>query len=147
METRDLVGKTIVAVACCPLLEMNAAWVTALTPAVCTYVVFLELAGGDVVVVSPCEVALDGERYPALGLSLDICDRSEMLVPPRDGIAPEVIALGIAGPLLPLEVERCVESDLHGEGVVSQIRIEGTSSGALVLRHIMPPMTLGVIVE
>lgn len=147
METSYLVGKTIKAVLTYPLREIHPAWKSELTPAICTHMAFLELADGEFIGISPCEVALEGERYPVLGLSLARCERGAMLLPQPDGRAVDVAALDEAESVLPLEVSKVLESDPLGEGAVSQLRIEGVASGALILRHVMPPITLGVIVE
>jgi hypothetical protein len=147
METNYLVGKTIKAVHIHPLQEIHRAWKSDLTPDICTSMAFLDLANGEFVSIKPCEVALEGERYPALGISLEPSNRNSVQLQKSDGRVVDVVVLHEAEPVLPLEVNRVVESDPLGEGAVSEIRIEGSDSSAIILRHVMPPITLGVIVE
>ena len=147
METSYLVGKTIKAVLTYPLQEVHPAWKNELTPAICTYMAFFELADGEFVCIEPCEVNLEGERYPILGLLLERCESSSMALRQRSGQVVDVVALPEAELVLPFKVCRVVESDPLGEGAASQFRIEGEASRAIVLRHIMPPITLGIVVE
>ena len=147
METSYLVGRTIKAVLTYPLREVHPAWKSDLTPAICTYMAFLELVGGELVGISPCEVSLEGDRYPVLGLSLGRCTKEEMRLPQSDGRVVDVTTLNEAESVLPLVVSAVFESDPLGEGTASQLRIESVASGAIVFRHVMPPITLGIIVE
>ena len=97
--------------------------------------------------ISPCEVSLEGDRYPVLGLSLGRCTKEEMRLPQSDGRVVDVTTLNEAESVLPLVVSAVFESDPLGEGTASQLRIESVASGAIVFRHVMPPITLGIIVE
>jgi hypothetical protein len=147
MEASALVGKTITAVLTYPLREVHPAWRNVLTPAICTYMAFLELADGELVGVEPCEVNREGERDPRLGLSLERCERSSVPLQQPDGRVVDVVTLTEAESVLPLKVSRVINSDPLGEGAVSEIRLEGQEAGAIVFRHIMPPISLGIVVK
>ncbi|WP_130410881.1 hypothetical protein [Fluviicoccus keumensis] len=147
METSYLLGKTIQNIFTYPLKKPGPAWQNELTTSLCTDMVFLELSDGVLVGVEPCEVSIDGERYPALGLALELCERNATRLPQSDGQVIDIVSLNEAAPILPLKVIGISESDPMGEGAISQIRIEGVALSGITIRHIMPPITLGIIVE
>jgi hypothetical protein len=55
--------------------------------------------------------------------------------------------LAEAADILPFEVCSVQETDPMGEDTVSQYLFVGTRAQQLVLRHIMPPTTLGISVS
>lgn len=147
MEAKYLIGKTIAEISAYPPQAIHSAWRNEPTPHVYTYMAFLKLEGGELIGISPCEVTLEGERYPALGLSLERCRDDSIRLHQPDGRVIYAVPLSEAAFMLPFEVRNVVESDPLGEGAVSQLRIEGVGSRAITLRHIMPPITLGIILE
>ena len=93
--------------------------------------------------VGPCEVTLEGEKYPALGLSVEECDASA-LEWARNGKTYKMAPLKQTATLLPFQVSRVDKSDPLGEGPVSEISLVGQDGSRVLFRHIMPPMTLGI---
>ena len=70
MEAKSLTGRTLKAVWLFPSDPVHSAWVNELTTPIVAYDAFLELADDVLLQLSACEVALDEEKYPSLGLEL-----------------------------------------------------------------------------
>jgi hypothetical protein len=139
MNSEDLIGRTVTAVLTFQRGDVHPAWRDALTPNICARRAFLEFGDGGLLSVSPCEVEVAEEPYPALGLCLQTNIDANV-----DHV--EAAPLEEAAPVLPLTVRKIVESDPMGEGAVSQLTIEGQRSHAITFRHVFPPTTLGVII-
>ena len=146
MDTSWLVGKTIKVVWTYATGPVHPAWVNELTTPIATSSAFLELESGEFLQVAPCEVQLEGETYPSLGLELELRSRASARVTLPSGIAIDVLPLPDAAKAVPLDVVRVEESDPLGEGTVSQFNVIGALGQALTFRHIMSPMTLGILV-
>ena len=124
----------------------HSAWVDNATPQIATYAANLELEGdGRCVQVRPCEVSLPG-KYPALGIELrdwpespgiQRWDGGEFAVP-----TPEALQQ-----LLPATIQDVRLWDSMGEGPVSAVDLVLSSGATLTLRHVFPPMMLGVDVH
>ena len=129
-----------------PLCQpVHPAWVDANTTPIATSMAVLQTEGGSLVLVRPCEVTVEGEPYPALGLSVEECDSSAL----RWSVAGKnysMSPLSQAEGILPFSVSRIVESDPLDEGPVSEILLMAKDGSQLLFRHIMPPMTLGIAV-
>ena len=122
---------------------VHPAWIGELTTSLATTMAVLQLADGELVMLAPCEVELDPDQYPSLGLSIQTCD-SSALQRVRDGKTYAMNPLPEAFGLLPLLVMQVEESDPLGEGVVSEIVLIGQDGSRALFRHIFPPMTLGI---
>ena len=143
VDTAWLTNKTIGEVLT-PLCEpVHPAWVDERTTPLATSMAVLRLADGELVMLAPCEVQREGERYPSLGLSVEECDPGALQWV-RNGKTYSMNPLVAAAELLPLLVSRVEESDPLGEGAISEILLFGSNGSRLLFRHIMPPMTLGI---
>lgn len=124
----------------------HPAWVDSSTPQIATYAANLELAGEThCVQVRPCEVSIPSE-YPALGIEL--CDWPE---PPGiqswDGREYAVATPKEIQQLLPATIQDVRLWDSIGEGPVSALDLVLSTGATLTLRHVFPPMMLGVDVH
>jgi hypothetical protein len=144
VDTSSLIGKTIVEILAYPRFEVHPAWVTEATTPVVTTDAFLVFEGGMIARVGPCEVSLDANRYPSLGLEVQACSQEALAftTPAGKAIMPTRVEELIQ--FLPLRIQSVVESDPLREGAVSEICVLGQAGRAIILRHIMPPMTLGL---
>jgi len=97
------------------------------------YDINLLFQGQESYSVKPCEVDII-DRYPGLGLMLEDVDKLESSIP-----------FNITG--LPLRVSEIVQSDHLGEDVINQYVFVLENGANLVIRHVFPPMTLGINVE
>lgn len=145
MDPTSLIGKTIKRI----LVfrgEVHPAWVDENTLPIAAWSAFVEVQSGELFRVSATEVDLGPSRYPALGLKLEACFESELeLKLPQGALHAE--DLSEAAGLLPITVHSVEQSDPMGEDTVTQYSILGTHDQHLVLRHIMPPTTLGISVS
>ncbi len=144
MESAALVGKTIQDVRTFTCERFHPAWVDELTTSIATSAAFLQMADGLLVRVDPCELESPSGGYPSLGLTLDRCEVSALRLTLGGGRSVIAQPLSAASAILPLTVLRAEESDPLQEGGLSEIRLIGPDGTALLLRHIMPPMTLGI---
>lgn len=143
VDTSSLVNATIREILT-PICEsVHPAWIDKNTTSIATSMAVLVLADGELVMLAPCEVELETNRYPSLGLSVEKCD-SSALQWVRDGKTYSMRPLVGAARLLPCAVFQIEESDPLGEGAVSEIVLVGSDGSRLLFRHIMPPMTLGI---
>ena len=136
MDTSWLVGKTIKAVRTYATEPVHPAWVNELTTPIATSAAFLEFESGEFAQISPCEVRIENETYPSLGLELELFSSDPSQFP----------LLPCAADFVPFLVSNVEESDPLGEGATSQIHLIGGRERGVVFRHIMPPMTLGILV-
>lgn len=143
MDSASLSNRTITGILT-PLCEpVHPAWVNEHTTPIATSMAVLQLEEGTLLMISPCEVELEGEKYPALGLAIEKCDASALQWV-RDGKTYSMSPLKAAEALLPFLVLRVDESDPLDEGPVSEISLAGKRDSRVLFRHIMPPMTLGI---
>lgn len=124
----------------------HPAWVDASTPEIATYAANLELAGAtSCVQVRPCEVQVP-DKYPALGIELSCWPESPAVQRWNDEewavSTPEQLSQ-----LLPAEIKQVRLWDSMGEGVVSALDLVLSTGATLTLRHVFPPMMLGVDVR
>jgi hypothetical protein len=115
------------------------------TPQIATYAANLELAGATrCVQVRPCEVPIPSE-YPALGIEL--CDWPEPAEIQRWGGEYTVATPKEIQQLLPATIQDVLLWDSMGEGPVSALDLVLSIGATLTLRHVFPPMMLGVDVH
>jgi hypothetical protein len=124
----------------------HPAWVDRFTPQIATYAANLELAGDTrCVQVRPCEVPVP-EKYPALGIEL--CDWPELPEVQRwDGREYAVATPKELERLFPAKIEDIRLWDSMGEGMPSAVDLVLSSGTTLTLRHVFPPMMLGLDVH
>ena len=104
----------------------------------------MSLADGRRVIVDPCEVALPGERYPALGLSIEEVEDFPVVRRWPDGPVDEANPLEALIPYLNKRISRVLYSDSAGEGAISRIEIAFEDESAFSICHSSQPMTLEV---
>jgi hypothetical protein len=81
----------------------------------------------------PSEIELEG-RYPALGLEL------------KEGKV-QVASFQLKTVALPSKLTKIENADHLGEGVTNQIVFTLDNGKKVIVRHVFPPMTLGIKVE
>ena len=143
MDAVSLTNRTITGIFTPLCSPVHPAWVNGHTTPIATSAAVLQLDSGDLLMVEPCEVEVPGEKYPALGLSVEKCD-SSALQWVRDGKTYKMSPLEAAALMLPFFVSRVDESDPLDEGPVSEISLVREDGSRVLFRHIMPPMTLGI---
>ena len=97
------------------------------------YELMLSLSGGKHYIVKPCEINLPN-RYPALGLSIS----------PSQYIKLETVLTGID---LPSMINGVNQTDFLGEDVINQYLMILENKLTIKIRHVYPPMTMGVKIE
>lgn len=124
----------------------HPAWVDSSTPQIATYAANLEFTGEvGCIQVCPCEVAIPG-KYPALGIELR--DWPEQLEIQRwDGGEYGVATPEVLQHLLPATIQEVRPWDSMGEGPVSALDLVLSTGATVTLRHVFPPMMLGVDVH
>ena len=145
MEFSALAGERLISLRLMKV-ETHPAWVDSSTPQIATYAANLELAGETrCVQVRPCEVEIPG-KYPALGIEL-----REWLEDPEvhrwNGGEYSVVTPEELQHLLPATIKDVRLWDSIGEGPVSALDLVLSSGATLTLRHVFPPMMLGVDVH
>jgi hypothetical protein len=144
VETTSLTGKIIEAIDTFACEPVHPAWAGELTTPIATSMAVLQLAGGRLLLVAPCEVELDPGNYPSLGLTISECDASARQWQAPDGKTYFMEPLAAAAVVLPFSVQSVAESDPLREGTLSEVALVSPDGSRLVFRHIMPPMTLGI---
>ena len=147
MEASPLLGKTVRSIWIFRSDGVHPAWVGELTLPIVGFDAFLEFADGDLVQISPCEVDLGPDRYPGLGLALQPCTIEALHFISPGGHAVEAVPLAEAASFLPFSIAGIEESDPLGEDTVSQYSLATGNGWQVTLRHMFPPMTLGMHVE
>ena len=97
------------------------------------YDINLEFENNKIYSVKPCEVDII-DRYPGLGLCLEEIEKIELLMP-----------LNIID--LPMRVCNIIQSDHLGEDVINQFVLVLENGKKLAIRHVFPPMTMGIKIE
>jgi hypothetical protein len=124
----------------------HPAWVDSSTPQIATYAANLELAGeARCVQVCPCEVEMPG-KYPALGIELRDWPAAPG-IQRWDGGEYAVATPEELQQLLPATIEDVRLWDSMGDGPVSALDLVLSSGATLTLRHVFPPMMLGLDVH
>lgn len=122
---------------------MHPAWVDETTPPIHSLFVNLALSDMPAVQVLPCEVDVP-ERYPALGIEFlnvsDACDFPSWATD-RDLRAGHLDAIAN---FLPAIITETRTHDALGEGPISALTLTLSTGLTLTIRHIYPPMTLGI---
>ena len=144
VDTSSLTNETIEAIYTFACEPVHPAWVDKFTTPIATSIAVLQLSCGRLVRLATCEVELDPDKYPSLGLRADQCDSGALSWLAPSGKTYFMQSLAAAASLLPFTVLSVEESDPLGEGVVSEIALVSVGGSRLVFRHIMPPMTLGI---
>jgi len=126
---------------------VHPAWVDDLTLPIVGFDAFLEFVDGTFIQISPCEVTLGPDKYPSLGLSLQICTSAALRFTSNGGHLVEAVPLIEAAPFLPFSIVRIDECDPIGDGAVSQYSLVTNNGRCITFRHIFPPMTLGMSVD
>jgi hypothetical protein len=139
MNALLMVGRTLDAVWMSPRVQVHPAWVDETTAAICTQVVSFSFSAARSVQVVPCEVPIPN-AYPALGI-----DVQEL---PPSPVVPEVLQtlerLDEIQECLPARVAEVRVWDALGEGPDSAIDVVLETGVTLIVRHMYPPMSLGV---
>lgn len=139
MNALLMVGRILDAVWISSRVQVHPAWVDEITAAICTHVVSFCFSGGRSIQVVPCEVPKHN-AYPALGINV------QELPPPS--VAAEVSQtlelLDEIQECLPARVAGVRVWDVLGEGPDSAIEVVLETGVTLVVRHMYPPMSLGV---
>ena len=125
---------------------VHPAWIDTNTLPIVAFTVFLEFAEGDLYKIEPCEIELP-ERYPALGLELRATTREAFQYRYQGGELVDAVSVEEALAVLPFVIEILEESDPMGEDVSTQYCLVGNDAQSIVIRHIKPPMTLGLEVK
>ena len=147
MDTSSFIGKTLERVFAFPSGPVHPAWVNELTTPIVTWAAYLDLGSVDVVHVDACEIVVDAEKYPSLGLSFAPVSRNVLRRTYQDGGVAVAEELREAAELLPARICAVVESDPLGGGCVSECILQLEGGGHILFRHIFPPETLGIAVE
>jgi hypothetical protein len=122
---------------------VHPAWVDENTLPIAAWSAFLEVQGEGVFKVSATEVDLGPSRYPGLGLTFEFSSESELEMRLPQALLKAELLVEAEG-LLPFEVRSVEQTDPMGEDTVSQYMLVGTRGQQLILRHMMPPTTLGI---
>lgn len=85
---------------------------------------------GTIYVIRPCEENLEG-RYPALGLSLEQVDSISL-----ENVFPVAESA--------VKVTEVLSTDHLGEEVINQWLFSLENNMHLIIRHVYPPMSLGI---
>jgi hypothetical protein len=144
MDLTSLHGRIVQSIYSFECNPVHPAWVNELTTTFATSSAFLEMADGQLIQVYACEVVLDPEDFPSLGLCLDECMNQAMSVVRSWGVTDNATPLAGAIPMLPFKIFRVEQSDPMGEGAISEFRLYNDSSRFILFRHIFPPTTLGI---
>ena len=147
MEVSSLTGKSLKAIWLFPSGPVHPAWVNELTTPVVAHDAFMELSDGTLLQVDACEVTLDQEKYPSLGLELRESSRAALRILQSGGNVTEAQRLQEALDVLPALISSVEQSDPLEEGAISQYVIVLGEVGRIIFRHIMPPITLGIDVQ
>jgi hypothetical protein len=147
VELASLVGKVAQEVRAFPGGVVHPAWMDELTTPIITSAAFIQLGDGLLVRVDPCEVESVTGGYPDLGLSLTAVGAESLRRDIGGKNSQFAQPVGAVAPILPLEIFNAEVSDPLLERGAIEFRLSNRSGDVLVLRHIMPPITLGIEVR
>lgn len=83
--------------------------------------------------IKPCEVDMPG-RYPSLGLSIAESKSINMV-----SVLDELN--------LPSKVIHIEQADFLGEDVINQYQLTLQNNQSIIIRHVFPPMSMGIKIE
>jgi hypothetical protein len=146
VDSNSLIGKALERVWLFPAAPVHPAWVDEFTTPINTWEAFLEFSDGELASLSPCEVNLSEDRYPSLGLAIEVTTPAAMTMTYSGGRVVGAVPLEEAAEFLPAPITFVEPSDPLGEDTATQYTIGG-SGWLIIFRHIFPPMTLGICVE
>jgi hypothetical protein len=132
IDLRSLIGKCLVAVQIGHNHDkVHPAWRDETNKGflIC-YDINLVFQGQESYSIKPCEVDIT-DRFPGLGLLLEKVDTLESSIP-----------FNITD--LPLRISEIAQSDHLSEDVINQYVFVLENGSSLVIRHVFPPMTLGI---
>jgi hypothetical protein len=144
MGPASLVGKTIRRILYFKG-DVHPAWIDMNTLPIAAWTAFIDVQDEGLFKVSATEVDFGPSRYPALGLAFEACSECELEMQLPQGLM-KAEAVREAAEILPFEVFSVEETDPMGEDTISQYLFVSTRAQQLVLRHMMPPTTLGISV-
>lgn len=147
MELTSLIGKTAQDIRAFPGARVHSAWVDELTTPIVTSAAFIQLSDGVLVRVVPCEVESRTGGYPDLGLSITAVGADALRMDLGNNKSVSAQPIGAAAPILPFEILSAEESDPLVERGAIEFRLGSRNDDVLILRHVMPPMTLGIEVR
>lgn len=142
MNFNKLLGRRLLSVWLYPT-QVHEAWADANSPSVATYFVNLELADSPVAQVLPCEVQVP-DQYPSLGIELREWRDSPEIQRGPDGAEFSAGRFPEVAPFLPASITELRLWDSLGEGPVSAVDLILSTGPTLTIRHIYPPMMLGI---
>jgi hypothetical protein len=142
MDFNGLLGRSLKAV-WLSRFQVHPAWVDASSPNIATCIVNLEFTNLPATQVSPCEVPVLN-RFPALGIELGDWSGSPEIQRWPDGSEFALHQLAEAASYLPASISSVRLWDSLGEGPVSAVDLVLSTGLMLTIRHIYPPMTLGI---
>jgi len=146
MESYSLVGRTLESVMIYPMWEIHPAWVNEDTLPINTWSVFLFFAGNEIIQIEACEINIP-DQFPALGLSINEFTNTSTTYKGMSGKSVEAVSVKESEAILPGKVTRVTESDPLGEDVTTQYTFEIAEPSEIWIRHIMPPMTIGLLIS
>ena len=146
MDYSSLVGRSIRTFWVFRSDGVHPAWVDSNTLPIAAYRAALEFIDGTFLSIEPCEVPLP-DRYPALGLCIAFGSCELLSFVGYGGGVVHAIRLAEADGLVPFLIEAVERADPLGEETTSQYTIRTRSAVSVVFRHMMPPMTLGILIE
>ncbi|WP_417657719.1 hypothetical protein [Pseudidiomarina aestuarii] len=83
--------------------------------------------------IKPCEVEVAG-RYPSLSLSVNRIDSTNL-------------HKRFQANDLPMKIKEVVQTDYLGEDTPNQLEIVLQNASKIIIRHVFPPMTMGIRLE
>jgi hypothetical protein len=135
----SMAGKVLEKILTSKLFEVDLAWTDDNTSPIATYMVQLQFSVLSIHKITPCEMPTNG-RFPALGLEFKLSqgpgESLELLEP--------LIPFDVLDRHLPARVFSTVIWDDFGEGLNSAIQIYLEDRCFLIIKHMLPPMTLGI---
>jgi hypothetical protein len=147
METDTMIGKVVRTIWVFRSEGVHPAWVDRHTLPIVAFESFLEFCDGALVRVSPCEVDMGPDSYPALGLELLPCTVEALHFLSHSGRRIDATELEEAGPFAPFAVAGFHASDPLEQGVTTQFSLDTDGGHRVTFRHIFPPLTLGIQIE
>lgn len=147
MDIASLVGKSIRNFWAFRLNGVHPAWIDANTFPIAAGDAFLELSDGNFVKISPCEVSRGPDRYPALGLEVRPCSKDELTFRFENGRIVEAKPLEESASVTPFLIAEVEAFDPLGEDTITQYSFLAAGGNIVEIRHMMPPMTIGIRVS
>jgi hypothetical protein len=146
VEYSTLVGKSIRTFWVFRSEGVHPAWIDSNTLPIAAFGSVLEFTDGSFATIGPCEVPLP-DQYPALGLSLEFGSSDSLNFVGYGGGVVHATRLEEAEALVPFLIDAIDTSDPLGEDSTSQYLFRDGSGASILFRHMMPPMTLGILVH